>query len=252
MLLPFQETTEELIDLIFIQLASTPPKSISSSDHGHPTYSRSRSRTDPHATFHRPVIATSSFSSKHSSTPGLTQQLNIHSRTPSTADTSPALSEPLYHMLPGDDLDTVDSRLLLTPPPTPPLYSSLSATTALAVAACESATVTPRSISTLDSCSVPNPSYQRREAEDSVERLDLPLHKTFNARKASESCRTMEGYVSFAQVEGLGLPPNGVDDDDDANDRQGRAEEEEKRGRVMKIGTWARKWFVGVQTHVWS
>jgi len=151
-------------------------------------------------------------------------------------------------MLPGDDLDAVDSRLLLTPPPTPPLYSSLSATTTLAVAACESATVMPRSISTLDSCSVPNPSYQRRAAEDSV----LTLHKTFNARKASERCRTMEGYVSFAQVEGLGLPPNGVDDDDDTNDRQGRAEEEEKRGRVMKIGTWARKWFVGVQTHVWS
>ena len=29
----------------------------------------------------------------------------------------------------------------------------------------------------------------------------------FNARKASERCRAMEGYVSFASVEGLGEPP---------------------------------------------
>jgi len=81
--------------------------------------------------------------------------------------------------------------------------------------------------------------------------MDLTLHhRPFNVRKASERCRKIEGYVSFAQIEGLGLPPSGVDDDDDddVNDRQGREEGEEKRGRMMKIGTWARKWFAGVQT----
>jgi hypothetical protein len=31
---------------------------------------------------------------------------------------------------------------------------------------------------------------------------------TFNARKASAQCRRLEGYVSFAAVEGLGEPPS--------------------------------------------
>ena len=30
----------------------------------------------------------------------------------------------------------------------------------------------------------------------------------FNARKASAQCRAMEGYISFASVEGLGVPPD--------------------------------------------
>lgn len=43
----------------------------------------------------------------------------------------------------------------------------------------------------------------------------------FNARKASEHCRAMEGYVSFAAVEGLGSPPDGVDEVDDAREEGG-------------------------------
>ena len=35
----------------------------------------------------------------------------------------------------------------------------------------------------------------------------LAQRPQFNARKASERCRAMEGYVSFASVEGLGEPP---------------------------------------------
>ena len=148
------------------------------------------------------------------------------------------LSEPLDH-----DVDVVGSRSLLTPPPTPPL----SPTVTSVAAAGESVTVTPGSIS--GSYLASSPSYRRRGAESSVERMDLTLHhRPFNVRKASESCRMIEGYVSFAQIEGLGLPPNGVDDDDDVNDRQGREEGEEKRGRMLRIGTWARKWFSGVQT----
>lgn len=211
-------------------------------------HSRSRSRTDPHATTsmsHHP-IAIISPSLKHTST-HLPRQSNSCSWTPSlTADTSPVLSEPLDH-----DVDAVESRSLLTPPPTPPLYGSLSPTVTSAVAAAgESVTVTPGSISISGSYSVSSPSYRRQEVEKSVERMDLTLHhRPFNVRKASERCRTIEGYVSFAQIEGLGLPPNGVDDDDDdVNDRQGSEEGEEKRGRMLKIGTWARKWFAGVQT----
>jgi hypothetical protein len=45
----------------------------------------------------------------------------------------------------------------------------------------------------------------------------LPCHPgMFNARKASAHCRQMEGYVSFAAVEGLGEPPGnaGADEED--------------------------------------
>ncbi|KAJ7762608.1 hypothetical protein B0H16DRAFT_1455646 [Mycena metata] len=49
----------------------------------------------------------------------------------------------------------------------------------------------------------------------------------FNARKASAQCRQLEGYVSFAAVEGLGEPPSpgpggelDGEDDDDASKRK--------------------------------
>lgn len=34
-----------------------------------------------------------------------------------------------------------------------------------------------------------------------------PITRPFNARKASTQCRAIQGYVSFASVEGLGEPP---------------------------------------------
>jgi len=92
--------------------------------------------------------------------------------------------------------------------------------------------------------------YKRREVEGSVERLDLSLGEgtahstlgtsTFNARKASERCRMMEGYVSFASVEGLGTPPDGVDDEDKDEEK----DREDKRGRGLSA--WARRLFVGI------
>ena len=48
----------------------------------------------------------------------------------------------------------------------------------------------------------------------------------FNARKASARCRAIEGYVSFASVEGLGEPAE-VDDEED----------EEERGRTRGRGS---------------
>ena len=56
-----------------------------------------------------------------------------------------------------------------------------------------------------------------------------PSTKHFNARKASTQCRAMEGYVSFASVEGLGEPPI-VGEEFDADGRgQGKDEEERMR-----------------------
>jgi hypothetical protein len=105
---------------------------------------------------------------------------------------------------------------------------------------------------TTDYSSAVSPYMYRRDIDGSVEQLALPLPVSFNARKASERCRMMEGYVSFAQVEGLGTPPDGVDDEDDHNKNnremdgeEGKRDSEGKRGRGL-IGTWARKLFVGV------
>ena len=53
----------------------------------------------------------------------------------------------------------------------------------------------------------------------------------FNARKASARCRAIEGYVSFASVEGLGEPAAEVDDDEVDDE-----EERERRGRTSARG----------------
>ncbi|KAF9526890.1 hypothetical protein CPB83DRAFT_837040 [Crepidotus variabilis] len=67
---------------------------------------------------------------------------------------------------------------------------------------------------------------------------DLPVPVTpemrpqFNARKASAQCRAIDGYVSFANIEGLGMPP----DDPSAGDSghgDGRRRGEHERGRSM-------------------
>jgi len=53
-----------------------------------------------------------------------------------------------------------------------------------------------------------------------------PSTKHFNARKASTQCRAIEGYVSFASVEGLGEPPL-VGEEFDADGRgKGKGEDE--------------------------
>jgi len=54
-----------------------------------------------------------------------------------------------------------------------------------------------------------------------------PSTKHFNARKASTQCRAIEGYVSFASVEGLGEPPL-VGEEFDA-DRRGKGKGEDER-----------------------
>ncbi|KAJ6483946.1 hypothetical protein C8R45DRAFT_294155 [Mycena sanguinolenta] len=58
---------------------------------------------------------------------------------------------------------------------------------------------------------------------------DGEARPTFNARKASAQCRQLEGYVSFAAVEGLGEPPSpGPEGDFDETDAAGKR----KRGSL--------------------
>lgn len=58
-----------------------------------------------------------------------------------------------------------------------------------------------------------------------------PSTKHFNARKASTQCRAIEGYVSFASVEGLGEPPLVGEDFD--TDGRGKGDSENERMRAV-------------------
>ena len=58
-----------------------------------------------------------------------------------------------------------------------------------------------------------------------------PSTKHFNARKASTQCRAMEGYVSFANVEGLGEPPLVGDEFDE----DGRGKGNGDNGRIGAV-----------------
>ncbi|KAF5328769.1 hypothetical protein D9619_011603 [Psilocybe cf. subviscida] len=64
---------------------------------------------------------------------------------------------------------------------------------------------------------------------------------TFNARKASAHCQAMEGYVSFANVEGLGAPMDldCLTADDEALMAAARARAEGERGRGVFGASWA-------------
>ena len=50
--------------------------------------------------------------------------------------------------------------------------------------------------------------------------LTPPPSPPFNARQAAAQCRAMDGYVSFANIEGLGIPEGSDEDtDEDAKSR---------------------------------
>ncbi|KAL0958269.1 hypothetical protein HGRIS_000421 [Hohenbuehelia grisea] len=69
--------------------------------------------------------------------------------------------------------------------------------------------------------------------------------KPFNVRRASAQCKEMQGYVSFGDVEGLGMPPReDGEGDEEGGDRDGDDEEggEGRRGRGR---TSARKGVLG-------
>jgi len=64
-------------------------------------------------------------------------------------------------------------------------------------------------------------------------RLVQQTSTSFNARKASTQCRAIEGYVSFASVEGLGEPPLVRDEYDVGEDGRGKGR---KLGTVFTVG----------------
>lgn len=74
-----------------------------------------------------------------------------------------------------------------------------------------------------------------------------PSTKHFNARKASTQCRAIEGYVSFASVEGLGEPP--LVRDEFGEDGRGKGNGENGRMGAVTLGVLsaALRWkrFVG-------
>ncbi|KAK0448551.1 hypothetical protein EV421DRAFT_1466257 [Armillaria borealis] len=82
-----------------------------------------------------------------------------------------------------------EGNLLLTPPPTPPRSSTPPPRRSMSVRSSPTkhAFLPPRNPPPTDTA----PSTQQK----------------FNARTASLQCRLIDGYVSFAAVEGLGAPP---------------------------------------------
>lgn len=74
---------------------------------------------------------------------------------------------------------------------------------------------------------------QRSSPSSPPEPLTPPPTPPFNARTASEVCKRMDGYVSFASVQGLGEPP-GMDMDAEDNEIGSRA-----------WTKWFRKWTNG-------
>ncbi|TFK64967.1 hypothetical protein BDN72DRAFT_846142 [Pluteus cervinus] len=66
----------------------------------------------------------------------------------------------------------------------------------------------------------------------------------FNTRKASAQCRAMEGYVSFASIEGLGEPPEGLNSpivaDGDDDDEEGRGRK--GNGLMWRLGVSSLGW----------
>ncbi|KAI0784666.1 hypothetical protein C8Q75DRAFT_377439 [Abortiporus biennis] len=63
----------------------------------------------------------------------------------------------------------------------------------------------------------PTPPSHGRSASTSS-----PQYTPFNAREAAAQCRAMNGYVSFANVEGLGVPDEYLNDDPEDDEAKGR------------------------------
>ncbi|KAK0505369.1 hypothetical protein EDD18DRAFT_1098736 [Armillaria luteobubalina] len=118
------------------------------------------------------------------------------------------LCEVRYHTCGHAAADPLHPKgnLLLTPPPTPP----------------RSGTPTPRRTMSVRSTPTKHAYLPPRHPPDA----GAPTHthtqqQKFNARTASLQCRLIDGYVSFAAVEGLGAPPPDPPEEMDTRDEGG-------------------------------
>ncbi|KIM45644.1 hypothetical protein M413DRAFT_345000 [Hebeloma cylindrosporum] len=80
--------------------------------------------------------------------------------------------------------------------------------------------------------------HLRAPHSPTAQHLSHPQRPQFNARTASARCRAIEGYVSFASVEGLGEPPA------DPMSPDGVVEDEDgvKTGSVLGLGAGVAGW----------
>lgn len=76
------------------------------------------------------------------------------------------------------------------------------------------------------------------EESEGVLGEDEAARPRFNVRRASTQCRQIDGYVSFANVEGLGAPP---ETDSDSEEDRGRG----GRGGVTEWVRWTKRRLLG-------
>ncbi|KAJ7071972.1 hypothetical protein C8F01DRAFT_1102021 [Mycena amicta] len=157
---------------------------------------------------------------QETSTPGSTPPLTGDVRDESASEED-GESEDAEDTNNGEKPRRVRNGKLLTPPATPPRHSLV-----VASANVDLANDLPHAHTDLSE-------YTHHTHDEFCSR------PTFNARKASAQCRQLEGYVSFAAVEGLGEPPSpgpslGEDDEEELPERR------RKRGSLGAgiVGLW--------------
>ncbi|EAU90977.2 hypothetical protein CC1G_02364 [Coprinopsis cinerea okayama7 len=73
-----------------------------------------------------------------------------------------------------------------------------------------------------------------------------PHRPQFNVRRASARCRQMDGYVGFAEIEGLGVPPDSSDSSDEETKRRLiMAQRKREGGGVTEWVRWTKRRLLG-------
>ncbi|KAI0266941.1 hypothetical protein BC834DRAFT_871678 [Gloeopeniophorella convolvens] len=108
----------------------------------------------------------------------------------------------------------------LTPSPSPPSYATLPEALSRAVSTRGRTRNHTDPTGAVSLSAHPRPSHSRSQSHTQTQQVTPPpTPPTFDARGAAAKLRAMDGYVSFANVEGLGPPP-GADDDAMGDDRR--------------------------------
>ncbi|KAF7323894.1 hypothetical protein MKEN_00610800 [Mycena kentingensis (nom. inval.)] len=179
-------------------LAALSASTVSPSQQGHAGYGGAHPAYPAIGNGHGYIYARAQLGVQHATTPGSTPPLSADVRDDSTSEEDADGEDSASGESGSAGRRPRKSSKLLTPPATPPRHS-------LVVVGDEHA--------------IPDHAH-----EDLCGPIERP---TFNARKASAQCRQLEGYVSFAAVEGLGEPPSpgpslGEDGDDEGSPERRR------------------------------